>query len=224
MQDHDHAYRARYTWIIDFVHERVTSASKIPVALLIVVNCLLYTASFQMRFCRSVPRPATGKSNCDSSRYRCASVPPRPYHRNRTFLHSSVRGLSGRRYRPALVHFFFSPPPLVFFRLSLSLTVYHRLPPLRLFSTVCLLFLSYYFFPSPVLQAALFVSCYQRFLPTYIIHLLSFITLHVSCPNRCFSQSSPSSPFFRRVLLYLTHFSPLNSLPRVTTCREKRAG
>lgn len=150
MQDHDHAYRARYTWIIDFVHERVTSASKIPVALLIVVNCLLYTASFQMRFCRSVPRPATGKSNCDSSRYRCASVPPRPYHRNRTFLHSGVRGLSGKRYRPALVHFFFFFPPLVFFRLSLSLTVYHRIPPLLLFSTVCLLFLSYYFFPSPV--------------------------------------------------------------------------
>jgi len=30
----------RYTWIIDFVHERATTgASKIPVALLIVVNC-----------------------------------------------------------------------------------------------------------------------------------------------------------------------------------------
>lgn len=47
---------ARYTWIIDFVHERATAgASKIPVALLIVVNCLLYTTSFQMRFRRSPP-------------------------------------------------------------------------------------------------------------------------------------------------------------------------
>lgn len=46
--------RYRYIQIIDFVHERATTgASKIPVALLIVVNCLLYTASFQMRFCRS---------------------------------------------------------------------------------------------------------------------------------------------------------------------------
>ena len=42
MQNHDHGI-ARYTWIIDFIHERTTSsASKIPVALLIVVNCLLY--------------------------------------------------------------------------------------------------------------------------------------------------------------------------------------
>lgn len=67
---HSHGI-ARYTWIIDFVHERATTgASKIPVALLIVVNYLLYTASFQMRFRRF---PRADKSNCDLSRYRCVS-------------------------------------------------------------------------------------------------------------------------------------------------------
>jgi len=56
MQNHNHGI-VWYTWIIDFIHEHVTSsASKIPVALLIVVNCLLYMASFQMRFCRSASR------------------------------------------------------------------------------------------------------------------------------------------------------------------------
>lgn len=52
-------------------HTITGRTSKIPVALLIAVNCLLYTASFQIRFCRCSPG-ATDKSNCDSSRYRCA--------------------------------------------------------------------------------------------------------------------------------------------------------
>lgn len=187
-------YCMRYTWIIDFVHERATTgASKIPVALLIVVNCLLYMASFQMRFRRSspslphsltppqpLPNPSrtTGKSNCDSSCYRYASSHLRSYHPNRTFLYS-VRSLSlslspAKDTVPRLLIFFLPRlfPPVAFI---------HRVP-LFLFpfplSAPCFFLI---FFPSPpVLQSRLVcLLLLSLFLSTYIIlyYPLSFSPL-----------------------------------------------
>lgn len=173
-----------------------------------------------MRFCRSFPRPATGKSNCDSSRYRCASVPPRPYHRNRTFLHGSVRGLSGKRYRPALVHFFFFPPSS-FSACRFHSPYTHRLPPLLLFSTVCLLFLSYYFFPSPVfcrppcLSLATNAFCQPT---SYIYYPLSLSTYRVQTdvfPNHLslFPFLSSCPPLFNSFFT-IKQFAASNYVPR----------
>lgn len=78
---------------------------------------------------RPRPRP-TGKSNCDPHRVTIVPlVPPRSYHRNRTFLYSVRKPLLRHETRSRTRSFF---PSLTFFRLSLSLAVCsalsHRLP------------------------------------------------------------------------------------------------
>lgn len=156
---------ARYTWIIDFVHERATTgASKIPVALLIVVNCLLYTASFQMRF-RRFPR-AADKSNCDLSRYRCASC-RQSYHSNRTFTRCPEFLNTCSVYVRALAHFF---PPLVVF--SFPCRFYSPFLCIYLFSLLSRVF-------SPVFHLARpFASYYYRFL---LLNPFSYYRMLYSC-------------------------------------------
>lgn len=196
-------YRTRYTWIIDFVHELATTgASKIPVALLIVVNCLLCTASFQMRFRRS-PSPrarTTSKSNCDSSRYRCPLIPPRSYHPNRTFLHT-MRPQPPRQEIRSRTRSLFSPPclfpPVAFTRrVLLSLPFFYCLPNV-----------SFLFFSSAGFTVSPF-SYYYRFLSTYIMlcYPLSFFTccLNWYCFLIILFLSSCLSSFMS--FLCLTHF------------------
>lgn len=150
---------ARYTWIIDFVHERATTgASKIPVALLIVVNYLLYTASFQMRFRRF---PRADKSNCDLSRYRCVSC-RQSYHSNRTFTRCSE--FLNMRFVRALrtVLLLTSSLPLSSFcTLSLLFAILLSIFLLPLFSSLSL---------SPVFsfRFALFLYCLVSFLPFFL--------------------------------------------------------
>lgn len=174
-----------------------------------------------MRFCRSVPRPATGKSNCDSSRYRCASVPPRPYRRNRTFLHSGVRGLSGKRYRPALVHFFFFPPPRLFppvaftHRITTVSLHFASLPP----SASC--FFLIIFFPSPVFcrPPCLSLTTNAFCQPTsYIYYPLSLSTYRVQTdvfPNHLslFPFLSSCPPLFNSFFT-IKQFAASNYVPR----------
>lgn len=150
---------ARYTWIIDFVHERATTgASKIPVALLIVVNYLLYTASFQMRFRRF---PRTDKSNCDLSRYRCVSC-RQSYHSNRTFTRCSefLNMRSVRALRTVLL-LTSSLPSSSFCTLSLlfAILLYLSLTSSPLFLSLSLVF---------SFRSALFLYCLVSFLPIFL--------------------------------------------------------
>lgn len=178
---------ARYTWIIDFVHERATTgASKIPVALLIVVNYLLYTASFQMRFRRF---PRADKSNCDLSRYRCVSC-RQSYHSNRTFTRCSefLNMRSVRTLRTVLL-LTSSLPSSSFCTLSLLFAI---LLYLSLTSSPLFLSLSRFLFPfrsfsllsrffSPFLPlfhpARLFASYYYCFLPRILFFALACFIL-----------------------------------------------
>lgn len=179
---------ARYTWIIDFVHERATTgASKIPVALLIVVNYLLYTTSFQMRFRRF---PRADKSNCDLSRYRCVSC-RQSYHSNRTFTRCSefLNMRSVRALRTVLL-LTSSLPSSSFCTLSLLFAILLSifLLPLLLSFSLSLVF-SFRFalflyssrFFSPFLPlfhpARLFASYYYCFLPRILFFALACFIL-----------------------------------------------
>lgn len=154
-------YCTRYTWIIDFVHERATTgASKIPVALLIVVNCLLYTASFQMRFRRSSPSLSHARRVIAIHR---VTVTPRPTNgcipQIKRFY--TVSAVSLRQEIHSLIFF---PPS------SFSACRFHS-PCTSVSLFHCLPSVSFLFFSPPrrFCKAALFVSCYHRFLSTYII-------------------------------------------------------
>lgn len=213
---------ARYTWIIDFVHERATTgASKIPVALLIVVNYLLYTASFQMRFRRF---PRADKSNCDLSRYRCVSR-RQSYHSNRTFTRCSefLNMRSVRALRTVLL-LTSSLPSSSFCTLSLLFVI---LLYLSLTSSPLFLSLSRFLFPfrsfsllsrffSPFLplfhparpfasdsffRSRMLHSCHAPYHALVTIYLLSYADLH------SFSLSSllPSSSQFNYLFYFFTN-------------------
>lgn len=121
--------------------------------------------------------------------------------------------------------FFFFPPPRLFPPVAFT----HRIPTVSLhfssFPPSASCFLLIIFFPRRffagrlvcLLPLTLFANLHHTF--TILYHSPRIVSKLMFFPI-----ISLSSPFFRRVLLYLTHFSPLNSLPRVTTCREKRAG
>lgn len=186
-------YCTRYTWIIDFVHERATTgASKIPVALLIVVNCLLYTASFQMRFRRSSPSLSHARRVIAIHR---VTVTPRPTNgcipQIKRFYTVSAVSLRQEIRSRTLAHFF---PSLVFFRLSLSLAVYLRFSfPL---SALCFLLI---FFPSPpILQGRLVCLMLPPFFVNLHHTLLSFIIL-----PRCCVQTDVSPNHFASFIMPL---------------------
>lgn len=219
MQNHNHGI-VWYTWIIDFIHEHVTSsASKIPVALLIVVNCLLYMASFQMRFCRSASRRVKVIA------IHHVTVVPRSTtiisFKSNVFTEYlwSFRQEIRSRIRWLI---FFS----IFFRLSLSLTGQLRLPPFFFLFTVCFLFLSYYFSPArrEVFSAVRLVCLYTHYIFANLYHAsIFFVTLYVSKTDMFFLIISFLPFLFSHIYFFIQlifRFSPLNSLR--TLCAEKK--
>lgn len=115
-----------------------------------------------MRFRRSSPSLSHARRVIAIHRVTVISRPNGRIPQIERFYTVSAVSLRQEIRSRTLAHFF---PSLVFFRLSLSLTVYLRFS----FPLSALCFLLIFSPPRRFCKAALFASCYHRFLSTYII-------------------------------------------------------